>query len=240
MSGVDGCAHYFYALVGKRALHYTRRMERSSLGDYVGIRTYYLARAVFRSAIGPYPALDTLSTWVLGATSGAMVFLFSTLGKENHLFRPGTRHWILWLLVFCIAMGLIQKFFAGRVDAAFKFDDQFITQLGEAINSLVLRAGHKANVKAETNLVDLQLSENEVKNIDEQLIKIREKVQSEYLESVLPSLKPLIKRHIEAYNQDPLHVLKIANKDYCWQLCALTTQLGLLFLILLVAVFFVS
>jgi hypothetical protein len=137
-------------------------------------------------------------------------------------------------------MGLIQKFFAARVDAAFKFDDQFISQLGDAINSLVLRAGHKANVKVEINLVDLQLSEDEVKNIEEQLIKIREKVQREYVESVPPPLKPLIKRHIESYNKDPLHVLKIANKDYCWQLCALTAQLGLIFLTLLVAVCFVG
>ncbi len=180
-------------------------MKRSSLDDYIGIRTYYVARAVFRSVIDRYTTLDTLSTWTLDVTGLAVGFLFTNLEKVNNFLR------------------------------ASKFDDQFTSQLRDTINLLALRAGHEAKVAVDINLFDLQLPASSIQKIDEQLIKIREEVQKEYLESVPPPYSALMKRAIEAYNRDPLSVLKRAHSDYMWQFVTLTVQLLTLFLALLIA-----
>lgn len=88
------------------------------------------------------------------------------------------------------------------------------TEFKETINSLVTRAGHVAQAPADVNLVDLQLPKEKLQEIDTQLLQLKAVAQNEFLKSLRPAVSWAIKRRIEAYNKDPLYVLKIANREY--------------------------
>jgi hypothetical protein len=203
-------------------------VKRSGLDDYLGIRTYYLTRALFRSVIDRCPLLDTVSTWTLVAAAGASAFVFANFDKVKVFIKPGRLPTLGWLLLISIIAGLIHKLYAARVKAVSEFDDQLHTGLKDTINSLVTRAGHVAQVPADVNLVDLQLSTEKVEEIDKQLLQMRAIAQNEFLESLGPTFSWMIKRRIEAYNKDPLYVLKIANREYFRLVMLLLVQLATL------------
>jgi hypothetical protein len=209
-------------------------MQRTSLGNYDEMHAYHFARAAFRSTLESTRSLDTFSTWILGATSAAAVFLFPASEKAKSVLRPGAG-WILSLLVVCVALGLIQKFYAARVSAFLKADRQLVMQVTEAMNSLLIRARYEAKlaIPLDINLIDLQLTPDQVRNIDELIIKLRDQAQKEYKDSVPSSFRKKAEGHIDKYKKDALYLLKKANKDFYWQLGALTLQIGVLFLALL-------
>jgi hypothetical protein len=57
-------------------------VKRSSLDDYLGIRTYHLTRGLFRTVIDRCPLLDTVSIWTLVVATGAVSFFLASAGLQ--------------------------------------------------------------------------------------------------------------------------------------------------------------
>jgi hypothetical protein len=191
---------------------------------------------MIRAVIDRYPALDTLSTWALGATGLAAAFLFTNLDKLNTYLKPTVISWILGLFVVSIVAGLIQKFYAMRVECVSKLDDQVTAQVITAFNSLAVRTGFEAKVSVNINLpLELQLPEPTCQKIYDQLETIVETAQTEFKSNAPWPFSRFIQSGIDASKTDILYGLKLGNRWFFSQFVALIVQLVALVLALVVA-----
>jgi hypothetical protein len=204
--------------------------------DYVANHSYFVTRTLIRSVIDRFPKLNTLSTWTLGATGLAAVFLFTNLEKLNTYLKPVAISWILWLFVASIVAGLVQKFYAMRVESISKLDDQLTAQLISAFNSLAIHAGSEAKIALNLNFpIEHQLPAETCQKIYDQTATIVATAMTEFQSSSPWPFSHFVQAGIDAAKTDVLHGLKLGYKWFTCELVALFVQLAALVLTLIVA-----
>jgi hypothetical protein len=204
--------------------------------DYLANHSYFVTRTLIRSVIDRYPTLDTLSTWALGATAVGAAFLLTNLDKLNTYLKPVAISWILWLFVASIVAGLVQKFYAMRVESISKLDDQLTAQLTSAINSLAVHAGSEAKVALNFNFpIEHQLPTATCQKIYDQTETIVKTAMTEFKDGAPWPFSHFIQAGIEAAKTDVLSGLKLGYNWFAYELVALFVQLAALILTLIIA-----
>lgn len=190
---------------------------------------------MIRAVIDRYPALDTLSTWTLGATGLAAVFLFTNYEKLSAYLKPGAISCILGLFIVSILAGLFQKFYAVRLECISKLDDQVTAQATAAFNSLATRSALEKGIQVQINLpIELQLPAEICREIYGQIGAIVETAMTEFKNSAPWPFSRFIQSGIDASKTNILHGLKLGNTLFFRQFIALIVQLVALVLTLVV------
>ena len=181
---------------------------------------------MLRAIIDRYPSLDTLSTWTLGATGIAAAFVLTNFDKISSFVTPGAISAILGLFTVSAVAGVIQKFYAVRLECISKLDDQVMAQVTAAVNSLAARSALQRGVHLQINLpLELQLPSDACREIYGQIDTIVGVAVNEFKNSAPPPFSHLIERGIQASKSNVLHGLQLGNRLFFYQFIALIAQL---------------